>query len=48
MFSLFQVAELTEVDVNDLMTAFVKPRIKVRTFVYSLFSFVSTIEPGWY
>ena len=26
---LFQVAELTEVDVGDLMTAFVKPKIKV-------------------
>ena len=29
MLRLFQVAELTEVDVGDLMTAFVKPKIKV-------------------
>ena len=28
-FRLLQVAELTEVDVGDLMTAFVKPKIKV-------------------
>ena len=33
IYSLFQVAELTEVDVNDLMTAFVKPRIKVSTLM---------------
>ena len=35
LFSLFQVAELTEVDVSDLMTAFVKPRIKVSTSVFT-------------
>ena len=40
MFSLLQVAELTEVDVNDLMTAFVKPRIKVSTLMYFVVPFV--------
>ena len=30
------MAELTEVDVNDLMTAFVKPRIKVITLMFML------------
>ena len=46
MFGLFQVAELTEVDVSDLMTAFVKPRIKVSTSVFTFGSIC--IEPGWH